>query len=72
MTRDEATQMLDCSLSDLADLLGISTAAVAKWSKDKIPALREYQIKELAAVKAKADSSKVDEPNVIQSAYEKK
>lgn len=48
MTRDEAIQLLNCSLSELASQLGITTAAVAKWDKDKIPPLREYQIKELA------------------------
>lgn len=49
MTRDEATQLLNCSLSELASKLLITTAAVAKWDKDQIPPLREYQIKELAA-----------------------
>lgn len=57
MTRDEAIQLLNCSLSELASQLGITTAAVAKWDKDKIPPLREYQIKELAAESNKLPSS---------------
>ncbi|HJE54691.1 Cro/CI family transcriptional regulator [Acinetobacter sp.] len=48
MTRDEAIQLLDCSLSELADRLGITTAAVAKWNKQQIPRLREYEIRALA------------------------
>lgn len=48
MTRDEAIKLLDCSLSELALRLDITTAAVAKWNKDQIPPLREYQIRELA------------------------
>jgi len=48
MTRDEAIKLLDCSLSELALRLDITTAAVAKWNKDQIPPLREYQVRELA------------------------
>lgn len=48
MTRDEAIQLLDCSLSELAERLHITTAAVAKWDKNQIPPLREYQVRELA------------------------
>ncbi|EJB8459116.1 MULTISPECIES: ribonuclease D [Acinetobacter] len=49
MTRDEAIKLLDCQLCEMADKLQITTAAVAKWNKNKIPAFREYQIRELAA-----------------------
>lgn len=49
MTRDEAIKLLDCQLCEMAGKLQITTAAVAKWNKNKIPAFREYQIKELAA-----------------------
>jgi len=68
MTRDEAIQLLDCSLSELADLLGITTAAVAKWNKDHIPPLREYQVKELAASKSKEEAGSliVDALNVVE------
>ena len=59
MTRDEAIQLLNCSLSELASQLGITTAAVAKWDKDKIPPLREYQIKELAAESKKSSPTDV-------------
>lgn len=48
MTRDEATQLLNCTLSELADSLGITTAAVAKWNKEQIPRLREYEIRDIA------------------------
>lgn len=48
MTRDEAIQLLNCSLSELALRLNITTAAVAKWDKEQIPPLREYQVRELA------------------------
>lgn len=58
MTRDEATKLLDCSLSELAGLLGITTAAVAKWDKEQIPKLREYEIKDLAKNRDKSVISK--------------
>lgn len=48
MTRSEATQLLQCSLAGLAKKLGITTAAVAQWPEEKIPELREYQVRELA------------------------
>lgn len=51
MTRDEAITLLDCSLSELADKLEITTAAVARWNPNKIPLLRESQIRDLAAGK---------------------
>ena len=37
MTRDEAIELLGCNLSELADSLGITTAAVARWNKEQIP-----------------------------------
>lgn len=49
MTREEAAQSLGCSLSELAEILGISTASVAQWGDDPIPPLREYQVRDLAA-----------------------
>ncbi|MHA3097768.1 Cro/CI family transcriptional regulator [Acinetobacter brisouii] len=58
MTRDEAIKLLDCSLSELAGKLKISTAAVAKWNKDQIPELREYQIRALVQ---KIEESKLHE-----------
>ncbi|WP_336957507.1 Cro/CI family transcriptional regulator [Acinetobacter johnsonii] len=54
MTRDEAIELLGCNLSELADSLGITTAAVARWNKEKIPRLREYQIRDIAAVRLKS------------------
>nr|WP_279052993.1 ribonuclease D [Acinetobacter tandoii] len=58
MTRDEAIQLLNCSLSELADSLGITTAAVAKWNKDKIPRLREFEIRDIASKREQATPSK--------------
>lgn len=58
MTRDEATELLGCSLSELAGLLGITTAAVAKWDKKQIPKLREYEINDLALSRDKSVISK--------------
>ena len=54
MTRDEAIELLDCNLSELADSLGITTAAVARWNKEQIPQLREYQIRDIAADRLKS------------------
>lgn len=48
MTRDEAITLLSCSLSELADKLEITTAAVARWDPNKIPLLREAQVRALA------------------------
>lgn len=55
MTRDEAVKKLGCSLSEMANLLGISTAAVAKWDKEQIPKLREYEINDLVDQRTKAE-----------------
>lgn len=50
MTRQEAAKLLNCSFSELAEKLGITTAAIAQWGDGKdIPLLREIQVKELAA-----------------------
>lgn len=54
MTRDEAIELLGCNLSELADSLGITTAAVARWNKEQIPQLREYQIRDIAADRLKS------------------
>lgn len=54
MTRDEAIELLGCNLSELADSLGITTAAVARWNKEQIPKLREYQIRDIAADRLKS------------------
>lgn len=46
--------LLGCNLSELADSLGITTAAVARWNKEQIPQLREYQIRDIAADRLKS------------------
>lgn len=47
MTKDEALQIADGSVNELARMLGIKHSAVSQWSDEKIPELREYQIKEI-------------------------
>lgn len=49
MTRDEAIKLLDCTYSELADKLELSTAAVSRWANRELPYDREYEIRELAA-----------------------
>lgn len=47
MTKAEALQVADGSVNELARMLGIRHSAVSQWSDEKIPELREYQIKEI-------------------------
>lgn len=47
MTKDEALQVADGSVNELARMLGIKHSAVSQWNEEKIPELREYQIKEI-------------------------
>lgn len=47
MTKAEALKVADGSVTKLADLLGISHNAVSQWDDEKIPRLREYEIKEI-------------------------
>ena len=47
MTKDEALQIADGSVNELARMLGIKHSAVSQWNEEKIPELREYQIKEI-------------------------
>lgn len=47
MTKDEALQIADGSVNELARMLNIRHSAVSQWSDKKIPELREYQIKEI-------------------------
>ena len=47
MTKDEALQIANGSVNELARMLGIKHPAVSQWSEEKIPELREYQIKEI-------------------------
>jgi transcriptional regulator with XRE-family HTH domain len=35
MTRQEAAKLLNCSFAELAEKLGITTAAIAQWGDDK-------------------------------------
>lgn len=47
MTKAEALKISGGSVNKLARLLGITHASVSQWDDEKIPKLREYQIKEL-------------------------
>lgn len=43
------------SQSKLAEALGISKAAVSKWTTAAIPMLRQYQLEKMTGGKLKAD-----------------
>ena len=47
MTKSDALQLLNCSVTQLAEKLGISHNAVSQWPAEKIPLAREYQIRDL-------------------------
>lgn len=48
MTKSEALTLLDCTITQLAEKLGISHNAISQWNENKIPVAREYQIRDLA------------------------
>jgi hypothetical protein len=48
MTKQEAYELLGVNGVGLANLLGIDPAAVYQWSNDRIPLVREYQVRDLA------------------------
>jgi len=48
MTKTEALALLECSVTELAYKLSISTQAISQWPEEKIPLAREYQIRDLA------------------------
>lgn len=53
MTKQEAMQLAGVETQkELADLLNIEPPSISQWDPDKIPLLREYQVRELAARKA--------------------
>lgn len=47
MTKSEALKLLNCGVTELASMLGITSQAVTQWPEEKIPLAREYQIKDL-------------------------
>lgn len=47
MTKSEALLLSKCSVTDLALKLGISSQAISQWPENKIPLVREYQIRDL-------------------------
>lgn len=48
MTKKDALKLLDCTITQLAEKLGISHNAISQWPENKIPLAREYQIRDLA------------------------
>lgn len=58
MTKSEALQLLDCSVTQLAEQLGITHNAISQWDENKIPLAREYQIRDLANGKQPIKRSK--------------
>ena len=48
MTKSEALILLNCTITQLAEKLGISHNAVSQWNENKIPVAHEYQIRDLA------------------------
>lgn len=48
MTKQEALKILNCTVTDLAAKLEVSSQAISQWSEHKIPLAREYQIRDLA------------------------
>lgn len=48
MTKSEALALLNCTVTQLAEKLGISHNAISQWEEEKIPLLREYQIRDMA------------------------
>ncbi|MBJ8474373.1 Cro/CI family transcriptional regulator [Acinetobacter bereziniae] len=48
MTKSEALTLLGCSVTQLANKLGISHNAISQWNEAAIPVAREYQIRDLA------------------------
>ncbi|SSV06595.1 ribonuclease D [Acinetobacter baumannii] len=59
MTKSEALALLNCSVTQLAEKLGISHNAVSQWDEKKIPLLREYQIRDMASKLKPAKRKKV-------------
>ena len=54
MTKQEAMQLAGVETQkELAELLNIEPPSISQWDPDKIPLLREYQVRELAATKGK-------------------
>ena len=47
MKKQEALELLNCNVTDLAMKLGISSQAISQWPENKIPLVREYQIRDL-------------------------
>lgn len=47
MTKNEALKVANGSVNELARMLGIKHPAISQWDDEKIPELREYQIKEI-------------------------
>lgn len=51
MTKQEAFDLTRCNGKQLAKKLGIEPQAIYQWNKNRIPLVREYQIRDLVAGK---------------------
>jgi len=49
MTKKEALAHFGGSMRKLAEALGLSTQAVHRWPQEKVPELRQYQIRDILA-----------------------
>lgn len=49
MTRDEVLEELNCSVTELAKMLGVKSQVVSMWKKTGVPLARQYQIHDLLA-----------------------
>lgn len=48
MTKSDALTLLNCTVTQLAEKLGISHNAISQWDEKQIPLAREYQIRDIA------------------------
>ena len=67
MKTDDAIRQFNNSVRDLAQSLGITSAAIYQWG-DTVPALRVYQIREILAEREKVGASDTAPESVQQAA----
>ena len=60
MTKSEALTLLDCTVTQLAAKLGITHNAISQWPEERIPLVREYQIRDLSKGKKPINHKPVD------------
>ena len=67
MKTDDAIRRFNNSVRELAQSLGITSAAIYQWG-DTVPALRVYQIREILAEREKVGASDTAPETVKQAA----